>query len=137
MSDLVFNHSQHDALLSTCENCLAPTHSSSAKPPGSRVSDADLAILPEQPLSTPLALCFFSHHRPHLVADDLAFLHTARQRGWTVWKVWEDREAGPAFPEDDGRKDREGKEWDRGIRGTVWGWAMRWDGPPTPAADAS
>lgn len=128
MSDLVFNHSQHEALLSTCEGLLCPLSVSSQPTPDDPVSDDDLSTLPSNPLETPLALCFYSHHRPHLAADDLTFLHKARARGWTVWKVIEDKEAGPAFPEDDGRLDKDGKEWDAAVRGTVHGWAMKWQG---------
>ncbi|GAA5894228.1 hypothetical protein JCM5296_004689 [Sporobolomyces johnsonii] len=116
LSDLVFNHSQHLALLNTCLSCLAspsaaPLPSSSAAPP--QRPSVDLA--PEV-LSTPAVLCFFSHHRPKFVDADLQILELARAHGWEVTKVWEDKDAGPAFPEDE---DRLGQPE---IRGTVHGW---------------
>ncbi|GAA6001771.1 hypothetical protein JCM10207_002312 [Rhodosporidiobolus poonsookiae] len=109
LSDLVFNHSQHAALLNTCLTCLAsPSPSSSASSPA--LPEVDLS---PATLSTPAVLCFFSHHRPWLVDADLAILKLAEEKGWKVEKVWEDKEAGPAFPEDDG---------DLAVRGTVHGY---------------
>ncbi|GAA6011503.1 hypothetical protein JCM8202_004051 [Rhodotorula sphaerocarpa] len=120
LSDLVFNHSQHLALLNTCLSCLAPSLSSStAEKPSPATSiptppAADLSSAPSSSgLQTPAVLCFFSHHRPWLVDADLKILDLARETGWQVQKVWEDPHAGPAFPEDGG---------DLGIRSTVHGW---------------
>ncbi|GAA5913993.1 hypothetical protein JCM6882_002590 [Rhodosporidiobolus microsporus] len=109
LSDLVFNHSQHGALLNTCLSCIAPSTSSTA--PASR--DLPPVDLSAPDLSAPAVLCFFSHHRPKFVEADLKILELAEDKGWKVTKVWEDREAGPAFPEDDG---------DLTIRGTVHGY---------------
>lgn len=49
--------------------------------------------------NTPALLCFYSHHRPtpELVAADLGFLSLARAKGWTVTRVWKDKEAGVSF----------------------------------------
>ncbi|GAA5837986.1 hypothetical protein JCM3766R1_004168 [Sporobolomyces carnicolor] len=136
LSDLVFNHSQHLALLKTCLSCLAPPPSPSSSPssPSSTLSrpppptttttstsSSSSRTVPSVDLScdsdegtatTPAVLCFFSHHRPKFVEADLGILSLARENGWRVTKVWEDQEAGPAFPEDDG---------DLTIRGTVHG----------------
>ncbi|BGP21680.1 nicotinamide N-methyltransferase [Rhodotorula toruloides] len=112
LSDLVFNHSQHAALLNTCLSCLSTAspqpllRSQSTEAPPCDLSDRST-------LSSPAVLCFFSHHRPWLVEADLAILDLAREKGWKVTKVWEDPEAGPAFPEDGG---------DLAIRSTVHGW---------------
>merc|ERR1711939_159451 len=78
-ADLVFNHSQHLALLKTCEECLA----------GSEV---------------PILLCFYSHHRPtpELIAKDEGFVKLAEERGWTSERVMRNTQAGPAFPADAG-----------------------------------
>ncbi|GAA5832268.1 hypothetical protein JCM11251_004301 [Rhodosporidiobolus azoricus] len=110
LSDLVFNHSQHAALLNTCLSCIAPASSSMSSAPGRDLPSVDLS---QPDLSTPAVLCFFSHHRPWLVDADLGILQLAEEKGWKVTKVWEDREAGPAFPEDGG---------DLIIRGTVHGY---------------
>ncbi|KAJ7672655.1 nicotinamide N-methyltransferase [Mycena rosella] len=76
MSDLVFNHSQHDALLKTCERCL---------------SAAEGACV----------LVFYTHHRPHLSARDMDFFGKAREHGWSCEEVVTRRFA-PMFPEDSG-----------------------------------
>ncbi|GAA5956059.1 hypothetical protein JCM8115_004402 [Rhodotorula mucilaginosa] len=134
LSDLVFNHSQHLALLNTCLSCLSSPASSSSssystsksatetpretsmptrpsKEEGEEESKVDLSD--PTTLETPAVLCFFSHHRPWLVDADLQILQLARDKGWRVSKVWEDKQAGPAFPEDGG---------DLAIRSTVHGW---------------
>ncbi|GAA5984057.1 hypothetical protein JCM11641_005582 [Rhodosporidiobolus odoratus] len=113
LSDLVFNHSQHVALLNTCLSCIAAPSKDSRTPP-SPASTPAVDVSPST-LSTPVVLCFFSHHRPKFVEADLRILSLAEEQGWTVTKVWEDKEAGPAFPEDDG---------DLTIRGTVYGYAL-------------
>ncbi|KAJ7890664.1 nicotinamide N-methyltransferase [Mycena olivaceomarginata] len=52
LSDLVFNHSQHDALLQTCAGCLAPSG---------------------------CVLVFYTHHRPHLADRDMSRGWTCEQ----------------------------------------------------------
>ncbi|WFD34465.1 nicotinamide N-methyltransferase [Malassezia cuniculi] len=74
MSDLIFNHQAHGALLDTCDLCLK--------------DDAP-------------ALVFFSHHRPHLADRDMAFFALAEQRGYTCTHVGDWR-LQPMFPEDPG-----------------------------------
>ncbi len=96
LSDLVFNHSQHPALLDSCLACLSDA------PPKALASQAATRAgsLPEVDLSTqrsrrgPVVLCFFSHHRPWLVEADLGILKVAEEKGWKTEKVWEDKEAG-------------------------------------------
>lgn len=53
LSDLVFNHSQHHAMLSTCRKLLTP--------------------------KTGRAYVFYTHHRPHLAHKDLEFFNIARR----------------------------------------------------------
>jgi len=95
LSDLVFNHNQHAALLDSCLSCL-----SSSPPLSPAPAAADAPATPEIDLSSararqgPLVLCFFSHHRPWLVEADLGILKVAEDKGWKVEKVWEDTEAG-------------------------------------------
>ncbi|GAA5877045.1 hypothetical protein JCM16303_006146 [Sporobolomyces ruberrimus] len=121
LSDLVFNHSQHLALLKTCLSCITPssftsTSSSSTKstsPSNPSLPPVDLTKELDRPLRTPAVLCFFSHHRPKFVEADLGILSLAEENGWIVEEVWEDKDAGPAFPEDEGNL---------GIRGTVHGY---------------
>ncbi|KAJ7077859.1 nicotinamide N-methyltransferase [Mycena belliarum] len=74
MSDLVFNHSQHDALLQTCERCLS---------------------------AQGCVLVFYTHHRPHLAARDLEFFDKARVQGWTCEEILMQSFA-PMFPLDSG-----------------------------------
>eukprot|EP00048_Salpingoeca_helianthica_P000752 m.43754 g.43754 ORF g.43754 m.43754 type:complete len:251 (-) comp10819_c0_seq2:31-783(-) len=50
LSDLVFNHGQHEKMLQTCMRCLA---------------------------ADGLALCFFTHHRPWKEAEDMNFITLA------------------------------------------------------------
>lgn len=64
MSDLIFNHQAHGALLDTVEWCLAPGAAS-------------------------CVLVFFSHHRPHLADKDLAFFDRAAERGFVCDKLRE------------------------------------------------
>lgn len=65
MSDLIFNHQAHPALLDTLAACLAPRGE---------------------------AHVFFSHHRPHLAHRDMAFFDLAQTRGFDcrhvgAWKL--------------------------------------------------
>lgn len=66
MSDLIFNHQAHEALLDTCDACLT--------------RDAARA---------PCALVFFSHHRPHLAEKDAHFFTRAGARGYGCEKIGE------------------------------------------------
>ncbi|KDE08452.1 hypothetical protein MVLG_01234 [Microbotryum lychnidis-dioicae p1A1 Lamole] len=121
LSDVVFNHSQHGALLESCKALLK-----SAPPKFGRLSASSTSSLPVRPidltppeldLHSPLVLCFFSHHRPTdiLIKADNGLMELAKTKGWIVTKVWEDPHAGPAFPEDKG---------DLAIRSTVHGYAF-------------
>ncbi|KAA1476426.1 hypothetical protein DENSPDRAFT_843387 [Dentipellis sp. KUC8613] len=82
MSDLIFNHSQHDALLNTCEQAL---------------STADLR-------PGPCLLVFYSHHRPRLAERDLDFFRKARERGWHCEEEVVERYP-PMFPDDPGEEE--------------------------------
>ncbi|KAJ3505001.1 hypothetical protein NMY22_g17734 [Coprinellus aureogranulatus] len=95
LSDLVFNHSQHDALLTTCEAALTPSSPTSSAP-------------------APSVLVFYTHHRPHLAHRDMEFFSKAEARGWVVEKVVEER-FPPMFPHDPG---------DEEVRSTVHGWKL-------------
>jgi len=76
LSDLIFNHSQHTALLSTCLSTLAP---------GGKV------------------VVFYSHHRPHLAHKDMEFFEKAKEAGWNCKKVVEER-VEPMFVDDPGEE---------------------------------
>ncbi|CUS14145.1 unnamed protein product [Tuber aestivum] len=80
LSDLLFNHSEHQALLKSVVCCLKKTADSRA-------------------------LVFFTPHRPWLYEKDLAFFDVARGAGFAVEKVLEEVLIGPMFEEDPG--DRE------------------------------
>jgi len=77
LSDLLFNHSEHQALLKSVVCCLKKT------------TDAR-------------ALVFFTPHRPWLYEKDLEFLDAAREAGFVVEKVLEEVLVGPMFEEDPG-----------------------------------
>lgn len=79
----VFNHSQHAALLDTCN---ATAHERSE------------------------LLIFYTHHRPHLAEADVAFFDMARTRGWeseTIKEEW----TGPMFEHDRGDEKVRGTVW--------------------------
>ncbi|KZT66547.1 nicotinamide N-methyltransferase [Daedalea quercina L-15889] len=95
MSDLIFNHSQHDALLRTCEETLLPRTSEGLEP---------------------CLLVFYTHHRPHLAHRDMEFFSKAQERGWRCEEVvTQSFPASPMFPEDPGDKE---------VRATVHGWQL-------------
>lgn len=77
LSDLLFNHSEHQALLKSVVCCLKKS------------ADAR-------------ALVFFTPHRPWLYEKDLEFLDVAREVGFVVEKVLEEVLVGPMFEEDPG-----------------------------------
>jgi len=95
MSDLIFNHSQHEALLLTCDKVLRKQQISSTE-------------------SCPCLLVFYTHHRPHLAARDLEFFHKATEHGWLSEKIVTER-MGVMFPNDSGDED---------SRATVHGWRL-------------
>ncbi|CAG8655914.1 4838_t:CDS:2, partial [Paraglomus occultum] len=75
LSDLIFNHSQHNALLSTCQSCLSPSG---------------------------VALVFYTHHKPHLAHKDMNFFELAQKEfDFRVEKIYE-RRMTPMFEKDYG-----------------------------------
>lgn len=95
MSDLVFNHQAHPALLDTCDACL---------------SDA----VAESGVATPCVLVFFTHHRPHLAYKDMQFFDMAEVKGWKFEKLGEWFKE-PMFPQDPG---------DEVVRSTIHGFRL-------------
>lgn len=108
LSDLIFNHQAHEALLSTMSSCLAETKSPSqslasvdgASPTQSESQlfqhDESNQAFPDelglgeftvQEPKTPCVLVFFTHHRPHLAHKDMDFFVKARNTGWEVERV--------------------------------------------------
>ena len=126
LSDLVFNHQAHDAMLDTCEKCLygasdkkhvediAPLSSESAEEDAQQSALEEYELPPFTEPGTPCCLVFYSHHRPQFAAKDLEFFHKARSRGWHC-KLVVKRKMPVMFREDPGSEE---------VRGTVWGWAM-------------
>ncbi|KAJ1918984.1 Protein N-terminal and lysine N-methyltransferase efm7 [Mycoemilia scoparia] len=102
LSDLIFNHSQHIALLDTCKKLLKPTTKSD------NTSNNDGGII----------AVFFSHHRPWLADRDMNFFKLAEDEeagfGFKVEKIVEEY-MGPMFEADPG---------DIKVRGTVHGYLM-------------
>ncbi|KAF9466671.1 putative methyltransferase-domain-containing protein [Collybia nuda] len=82
LSDLIFNHSQHDALLTTCESAIS-------------------LKLNKQP--PPSVLVFYTHHRPHLAHRDMLFFTKARERGWICEEILTEI-FPPMFPKDSGEE---------------------------------
>lgn len=113
MSDLIFNHSQHDALLQTCKLALAPPRaqdiSQSASSPQTNTYNPG-----KGKDHIPSLLVFYSHHRPHLAHRDLEFFVRARGMGWNCEEVVTQK-FPPMFPEDLG---------DEEVRSTVHGWRL-------------
>lgn len=63
LSDLIFNHSEHDALLNTCEQAIS-------------IDDPEACVL-----------VFYSHHRPRVAHRDMEFFEKARGRGWQTDEI--------------------------------------------------
>ncbi|KAI0264855.1 hypothetical protein BC834DRAFT_970424 [Gloeopeniophorella convolvens] len=97
LSDLVFNHSQHGALLRTTRAALAPGG---------------------------CALVFYTHHRPHLAARDMAFFERAREEGWACEEVVTERFPVRLVAR---RSDVPGDPGAEEVRATVHGWKLTRD----------
>ncbi|KAL1413560.1 Protein N-terminal and lysine N-methyltransferase efm7 [Vanrija albida] len=98
LSDLMFNHSQHDALIKTLDATLSLER-------GTPTAEG------AQP-QTPCALVFLTHHRPRLADADMAFFpRLAASGAWGYERVVEEY-TGPMFDNDPG---------DERVRGTVHG----------------
>lgn len=74
LSDLMFNHSQHKALIKTVDECLA--------------DDGQVYV-------------FFTHHRPHLAKEDMDFLPRMADAGFSSERVVEEYR-GAMFKDDPG-----------------------------------
>lgn len=92
LADLLFNHSEHGKLVSTIEATLQ------------KMEDAK-------------ALVFFTPYRPWLYEKDIAFFHLARERGFVVEKVLEEKMEKVMFESDPG---------DEELRRTVFGYVVKW-----------
>lgn len=92
LADLLFNHSEHTKLVSTVEQTLS--HHADSK-----------------------ALVFFTPYRPWLYQKDLAFFDLAKEAGFKVEKVLEEKMEKVMFEEDRG---------DEELRRTVFGYVMTW-----------
>lgn len=73
LSDVVFNHTEHEKLLKTCKDTLAPAGQ---------------------------VLVVFTPHRPKLLEKDLAFFPLAEERGFVCEKLFE-KQLRPMFEEDE------------------------------------
>ncbi|KAJ3003274.1 hypothetical protein NUW54_g5385 [Trametes sanguinea] len=93
LSDLIFNHSQHDAMLKSCDVALSQRR-------GTDGTDASGKKSP----SAPCLLVFYTHHRPHLAHRDMAFFTKAQERGWHCEEILT-RKYPPMFPEDPGEEE--------------------------------
>lgn len=116
LSDLIFNHSQHAALLDTCEAVITPSTGLLAEDAETGHPESRAAAL--EAGAGGVALVFHSHHLPQHKDRDLGFFRLARDRGWHVRQVLK-RRVGVMFEEDGG---------DVEDRAHVWGWELRWPG---------
>lgn len=103
LSDLIFNHSQHHAMLRTCRELVKP--------------------------ETGVVLVFYTHHRPHLAHRDVEFFEIAQRpfnaeadpENWDEVgysfhaKEFLTENMGVMFEEDQG---------DQLVRSTVHGWKL-------------
>lgn len=114
LSDLVFNHSQHHAMLRTCHELLTP--------------------------DTGRVYVFYTHHRPHLAHRDVEFFSIA-QRPYTPNVDPDDRETvGYGFEADHFIQEKmnvmfEEDPGDVEVRSTVHGWKL-WL-PSVPSSSSS
>ncbi|ORY62670.1 nicotinamide N-methyltransferase [Pseudomassariella vexata] len=91
-ADLVFNHHQHHNLIKTTRETLSRKRESRA-------------------------YVFFSSYRPWLQHEDLKYFDRAREAGFVVEKVLEEKMETPMFENDPG---------DVEVQKTVLGFVMRW-----------
>ena len=77
LADLLFNHSEHAALVSTVHSTLRRTSNSKA-------------------------LIFFTPYRPWLLEKDMAFFTLAIDKGFEVEKIWEEVLDAVMFENDPG-----------------------------------
>ncbi|KAK7753632.1 Protein N-terminal and lysine N-methyltransferase efm7 [Diatrype stigma] len=92
LADLLFRHSEHGKLVQTVEETLH-------RRPDSR------------------AFVFFTSYRPWLKHKDLAFFDLARESGFIVEKILEEKLEKPMFENDPG---------DEEVQKTVTGFTLRW-----------
>jgi nicotinamide N-methyltransferase len=116
LSDLMFNHSQHDALIATLDKTLKLGPGQPSMPEEERGTTSTTPDLPahvaQNPLPpTPCALVFLTHHRPRLADEDMAFFPRLAKHGWGYERVTHEY-TGPMFENDPG---------DERVRGTVHG----------------
>jgi EEF1A N-terminal glycine/lysine methyltransferase len=93
LADLLFNYSEHTKLVSTIKQTLS--REGSAK-----------------------ALVFFTPYRPWLLENDLKFFDIAREEGFVVEKVLEEKMERAMFKADRGSED---------LRRTVFGFVLTWN----------
>lgn len=107
LSDLIFNHQAHPALLHSMDVCLSKKGKgkASVSPSNSQqqeemkfVHDEANPLFPDQlprgeftrddaHPDTPCVLVFFTSHRPHLAHKDMEFFSKAHEAGWEVERV--------------------------------------------------
>lgn len=95
LSDLLFNHSEHDKLVETVTKMMKKS------------KDAR-------------ALVFFTPHRPWLYDNDLAFFPKTEEVGITVEKVLEEKMEKPMFEEDRGVSFFGVSRWKRVDTDILW-----------------
>lgn len=105
LSDLIFNHQAHDALLTSMSSCLTQTARASASVDPSDLTQSFTQLFSHDEINlafpenleldeftkhlptTPCVLVFFTHHRPRLAHRDMEFFVKAKEQGWAVERV--------------------------------------------------
>ncbi|WBW70778.1 nicotinamide N-methyltransferase Nnt1 [Schizosaccharomyces osmophilus] len=90
LSDLVFNHTEQAKLVRSCKAAMGDNKNA-------------------------IAYVFFTHHRPHFANKDLLFFDIAKEHGFEVEKIVEEKR-DPMFEHDQGARE---------VRATVHGYTMR------------
>ncbi|KAI9253669.1 putative methyltransferase-domain-containing protein [Helicostylum pulchrum] len=103
LSDLVFNHSQHHAMLKTCRELLTP--------------------------GTGRVYVFYTHHRPHLAHRDLEFFEIAKRPVLENIDPEDKEQLGYGFKVDHFMTEKIGVMFeedpgDEEVRATVHGWQL-------------
>jgi nicotinamide N-methyltransferase len=131
LSDLVFNHTEHEALLRTVKECLCRASGLPVILEKLTKNNEELQQIPrdapcpplppisERETAAPQALVFFTHHRPWWAARDLRFFDLAQSSssvygGFHVERILE-QQLQPMFENDPGSAQ---------IRATVHGYRL-------------
>lgn len=106
LSDLIFNHQAHPALLQSMDACLSRTGTPKLSVPALTPEESEHRFTHDEghpgfpdnlqrgeftakdtSPTTPCVLVFFTSHRPHLAHRDMEFFPKASEAGWQVERI--------------------------------------------------